>query len=193
MLIGSSGVAMLSLPRISTAIMQRSLHTSAPYASGHSVERWYNPERRAGREVVGTGFAGSQELYSDRIDFWYPAIRFRNEDDTIKAIRKKELGSWKSLSKDEKKQLYRFSFRQTYAEFRAPHGYWKVIAACVLGCVSCTVMFSVFLNLFVYVPLGPVFSNEYRESQLERHLVFTKGLPIKPATQYDYDRKVWIG
>lgn len=44
------------------------------------------------------------------MDYWYPAIRFRNEDDTIKAIRKKELGSWKNLTKDEKKQCKLFEY-----------------------------------------------------------------------------------
>ncbi|RCN29493.1 hypothetical protein ANCCAN_24749 [Ancylostoma caninum] len=41
--------------------------------------------------------------YSDRLDYWYPAIRFRKEDDVIAPIRKKELADWKNLTLEEKK------------------------------------------------------------------------------------------
>lgn len=40
-------------------------------------------------------------------------------------MREKEKGEWKNLTLDEKKQLYRASFRLTYAEMEAPSGRWK--------------------------------------------------------------------
>lgn len=40
-------------------------------------------------------------------------------------MREKEKGDWKKLSIEEKKALYRASFRQTFSEFQAPTGEWK--------------------------------------------------------------------
>lgn len=40
-------------------------------------------------------------------------------------MREKEKGDWKNLTVDEKKQLYRASFRLTFAEINAPSGRYK--------------------------------------------------------------------
>lgn len=40
-------------------------------------------------------------------------------------MREKEKGDWKKLTLHEKKALYRSSFCQTFAEFKAPTGDWK--------------------------------------------------------------------
>lgn len=66
----------------------------------------------------------------------------------IKPIRAKEQGDWKQLSTDEKKLLYRYSFRQTLAEFEAPTGYWKVMLALGLFVASCATLYATFLNHF---------------------------------------------
>lgn len=56
------------------------------------------------------------QTYQDRLDYWYPAIRFRKEDGVISPIRAKEQGDWKSLSLDDKK-LRRFSFLNSSQRF----------------------------------------------------------------------------
>ena len=123
-------------------IWNRTLSKSSVLSSGHHAEQWWGPEINNGREVVGYGSHGEEvciqfysaiksilfwynflKNYSDRIDFWFPAIRFRKNDDAIIPIREKELGDWKNLTNNEKKLLYRYSFRQTLAEFDAPRGY----------------------------------------------------------------------
>lgn len=43
------------------------------------------------------------QAYQDRLDYWYPAIRFRKEDDISKALRIKEKSDWKTLSAEDKK------------------------------------------------------------------------------------------
>lgn len=40
-------------------------------------------------------------------------------------MKEKEKGDWKNLTLDEKKLLYRASFRLTFAEITAPTGRWK--------------------------------------------------------------------
>lgn len=49
------------------------------------------------------------------------------------ALREKEKGDWKKLSIEEKKALYRASFRQTFSEMEAPTGEWKGIIG--LSCI----------------------------------------------------------
>lgn len=50
------------------------------------------------------------QQYSDRPDFPYPAIRFREEDDTIKKLRTKEKNDWNKLTVDEKKARKTIAF-----------------------------------------------------------------------------------
>lgn len=57
-------------------------------------------------------------------------------------LREKEKGDWRQLSLEEKKALYRASFKLTFAEFKAPTGEWKS----VIG----TSMFFVALGLWMF-------------------------------------------
>lgn len=50
----------------------------------------------------------------------------------FQALRQKEKGDWKQLSIEEKKALYRASFRRTFAEFKAPTGEWKSVLGSAL-------------------------------------------------------------
>lgn len=82
------------------------------------------------------------------MDYWYPAIRFREDDDVIRPIREKEKGDWKNLTIEEKKLLYRYSFKQTLAEFEAPSGYWKLIVGILLSVMALATLYATFLNHF---------------------------------------------
>ncbi|KHN88666.1 Cytochrome c oxidase subunit 4 isoform 1, mitochondrial [Toxocara canis] len=179
-------------PRLSMRLLltRRAVQTSARSSSGHHLEHWWGPEKAAGREVVGFGSTGD-EVYQDRLDYWYPSIRFRVDDDKIKPIRAKEKGDWKKLTRDEKKMLYRYSFRQTLAEFEAPSGYWKVITATVCSVIALATFYSLFLHRFVYPEIPPTFQNEYKEAQVERMLVLEKGAFLGPAKYYDYENNRW--
>lgn len=84
----------------------------------------------------------------DRLDYWYPAIRFRKDDNIILAIREKEKGNWNNLTLEEKKLLYRYSFRQTLSEFNTPSCQWKLILAIILGMLSLPFFYSTFLKVF---------------------------------------------
>lgn len=76
------------------------------------------------REVVGFGING-EESYVDTIMAPFPAIRFKEDSAEILKLRQKEKGDWKKLTVAEKKDLYRASFCQTFAEVHAPTGTWK--------------------------------------------------------------------
>ncbi|KJH49923.1 cytochrome c oxidase subunit IV [Dictyocaulus viviparus] len=172
----------LVLPRLTV----RSLKTSAPTLSGHHIEHWWGPEKAAGREYVGFGFNGDY-AYVDRLDYWYPSIRFRKDDDTIRPIRKKELGDWKNLSLEDKKLLYRYSFKQTLAEFEAPSGYWKVVLACVLSVISLATLYATFISVYVFPEIPGTFQDEYKEAELKKTLVLRKGDFLGAPKYYDYE------
>ncbi|KAI1731744.1 cytochrome c oxidase subunit IV domain-containing protein [Ditylenchus destructor] len=176
-------------------LFRRSLQTTLT-ARSSGGDYWEGPEKAAGREVVGHGEMGDPS-YSDRIDYWYPAIRFRKDDDVILPIKEKELGDWKALTFDEKKLLYRYSFQQTLAEYEAPTGYWKPITAGILFVLSLSFFYTAFLKKYVYPPIPPTFENEFREAMTEKELVLWynptlgKGAPATMATKYDYENNRW--
>ncbi|XP_018354046.1 PREDICTED: cytochrome c oxidase subunit 4 isoform 2, mitochondrial-like isoform X2 [Trachymyrmex septentrionalis] len=88
-------------------------------------------EKVGNRDIVGFGYNG-EPTYLDRVDFPYPAVRWQENSPCIMALREKEKGDWKKLSIEEKKLLYRASFRQTFSEMDAPSGEWKGILGMAL-------------------------------------------------------------
>jgi len=129
------------------------------------------------REVVGFG-CNSEPIYIDTTDFPMPAIRFKEVTPDIQALRDKEKGDWKKLTTEEKKQLYRASFRQTFAELEAPSGEWKLIIGWLGIGISLATWIMVWLKKYVYPPLPNSFSPESREAQLQR----ARLLDMQPIT-----------
>lgn len=127
----------------------------------------------------------------------------------FQALREKEKGDWRQLSHEEKRTLYRASFRQTFAEFKAPTGEWKSVIGVSLffvslglwvfyamklwgnseHFVSCSYYY-LFL-LLVYSPLPETFNQENREAQLRRII----DLQINPvqgiSSKWDYEKDDW--
>lgn len=66
----------------------------------------------------------------------------------LQALKEKEKGDWKKLSVEEKKQLYRASFCQTFAEMNAPTGEWKSILGCAIGFLSLSLWIYMGMRLF---------------------------------------------
>lgn len=68
-----------------------------------SSASYYGRAKIGTREIVGYGTTGSYD-YFDRMDFPYPAIRFREVKDDLIPIKEKEKGDWKKLTIEEKKK-----------------------------------------------------------------------------------------
>jgi cytochrome c oxidase subunit 4 len=64
------------------------------------------------------------------------------------ALKEKEKGDWKKLTIEEKKALYRASFRQTFSEIAAPTGEWKGSLGCALILVSCGIWLYMYFKVF---------------------------------------------
>ncbi|XP_017777484.1 PREDICTED: cytochrome c oxidase subunit 4 isoform 1, mitochondrial-like [Nicrophorus vespilloides] len=142
------------------------------------------------REIVGYGMNG-QPHYYDRSDIPLPAIRWKEATADIKCLREKEKGDWRQLSMEEKKALYRASFKLTYSEFKAPTGEWKQIVGASLMLVSVALWFYMAVRVVTRVPLPDSFSEEKQQAQLRRIL----DLHVNPITglssQWDYEKDDW--
>nr|VZH94032.1 unnamed protein product [Spirometra erinaceieuropaei] len=120
------------------------------------------------REVVGYGRNGTLQ-YLDDLHFPYPSIRFRPQTDEIEVLQQKEKGDWRQLSIDEKKNLYRHSFRMTFAEVQAPHPRWKLAIAWATFIMSGAMLYFCFMKCVVLdLPSCSYAQKDYKDALLYR-------------------------
>ncbi|KAI3381505.1 hypothetical protein SNEBB_009918 [Seison nebaliae] len=142
------------------------------------------------REIVGFGING-EPTYFDWACLPCPAIRYKEEDAKLVELRKKEKGDWSNLSIEEKRELYRASFRLTLAEVEAPTGEWKAIVGLVGIFLSLTFWMYYGIRKSVYPPLPHTLSPEYREQTMER-MIRQRVAPLTgPGWQWDYEKGDW--
>ncbi|CAG0883259.1 unnamed protein product [Cyprideis torosa] len=104
------------------------------------------------REIVGFGTNGSP-IYMDRFDSPFPAIKWKETTPELQQLHEKEKGDWNKLSIEEKKELYRWNYCQTFSEFctqGAPE--WKLISGAVMWLLGCVVWLWMWIHIYV---LGP--------------------------------------
>lgn len=141
------------------------------------------------REYVGYGVNGAP-IYCDLVEFPMPAIRFREPDAIICALWEKEKDDWKKLSKEDIKTLYRYSFCQTFAEFRAPTGEWKLHLGVGLWTSAMGLLFAALVNNF-HQDLPETFNEDRRQAQLKRMIALEVN-PIEGlASKWDYEVGEW--
>uniref|UniRef100_A0A8D2LDY9 Cytochrome c oxidase subunit 4 n=1 Tax=Varanus komodoensis TaxID=61221 RepID=A0A8D2LDY9_VARKO len=88
-----------------------------------------------------------------------------------RALKEKEKASWSALSVDEKVELYRIKFKETYAEMNKGSAEWKTI----IGGVC------LFLGL---TGLLYIWQNKYgRYSALERTVLLVRAAPAKSSQE----------
>merc|ERR1712142_594553 len=152
----------------------RAFSATAAQSSGHMELADYAEGREfthptiGDREIVGWGSCG-KEIYFDREDFPYPAIRWKSPNAPgVPELRQKELGDWKKLTMEEKKGLYRASFCQTLVEFRqTDRGVYKQVFGGTLMALALTLWLWFFCKLYVYNALPESFSEEGRLARLK--------------------------
>ncbi|XP_045455956.1 cytochrome c oxidase subunit 4 isoform 1, mitochondrial-like [Melitaea cinxia] len=155
-----------------------------------TIRTVYGFSRIGCRDIVGHGINGSAN-YKDDALFPFPAVRFKENTREVCALREKERGDWRMLCCEEKKALYRASFCQTFAEFKAPTGQWKFIMGWVFIVVSFGFWASMFCHYYVFEPLPSSFSKSSQKAQLRRMLE----LHVNPidgiSSKWDYDNDKW--
>merc|ERR1712227_818874 len=150
-------------------IAHRSLSTSAARAQDAII--FTGPEDKqeiyakiGNRDIVGHGMNG-KPIYIDCLHYPCPAIRFKENTADVMALREKEKGDWKALTIDEKKALYRASFRSTYAEIDAPNGHWKIVVTCGFIAFFSSTCYAVDNKAICFWPRSA--SNIIKESRVE--------------------------
>jgi len=137
------------------------------------------------REVVGFGHNGGL-YYVDRKDFPMPAIRWMEPNNAINSLREKEKGDWKKLTMEEKKALYRASFRQTYAELDAPNGDWKLVVAWIMFILAGGLWMQMGLR-----KISPPMVMEDEKKKLEAMLMLNVDPVEGLSANWDWENKKW--
>uniref|UniRef100_A0A915PIH4 Uncharacterized protein n=1 Tax=Setaria digitata TaxID=48799 RepID=A0A915PIH4_9BILA len=150
-----SRTSVIAQSKSATYIIRHSVILSAK----HHNEYCWQKQRIGQREIVGPSSGGYH--FIDSTDRPYPPLRFRADDDIIKPIREKEKDDWKKLTMEEKKLLYRYSFRRTQAELQG------------------------------YPPQVPTLSDEWKNHAMRKILILEKPFPEGAATLYDYENDRW--
>ena len=89
---------------------------------------------------------------SDHIASFYPPPPSVASLSARQALREKEKGDWKNLTKEEVQELYRFTFCRSFAEMQAPTGEWKMALGGTL--IACSLAIWVYLWMKVYGEFG---------------------------------------
>lgn len=173
-----------------TLLLKPLHHYAAVKLSQRHTTQDYTKRMCGKREYVGFGVNGAP-IYCDLLEFPMPAIRFREPNAEICALREKEQGNWKDLQRAEIKKLYRYSFCQTFAEMKAPSGEWKLhlgvgIWACALG-----ILLTFIIHVAHDMKLPDTFREERRQAQLKRMIALEMN-PIEGlASKWNYDEGKW--
>lgn len=132
------------------------------------------------RDIVGFGCNGLPS-YLDLMAFPFPAIRFEEPSEEIMPLLEKEKGDWHNLTIDERKRLYRYSFRMTAAEMMAPRNDQLPVFTIVFLLFGYCMALVWFTKKYIYGPMPSTFTEEYRQAMLQRMLI-EKNQPINGVT-----------
>lgn len=156
-----------------------------------SAERVRTHPKIGNREIVGYGLKGKPE-YFDLVMFPCPSIRWEADTPQIAALRNKEKADWKQLTVDEKKKLYRASFRQTFEEFTAPTGQWKSAVGWLLISLSGLVLaYDVWRRVcYTFDPPASLKEDKLKK-QLEFHIAARQGPASGLSSKWDYETGTW--
>ncbi|XP_055347983.1 cytochrome c oxidase subunit 4 isoform 1, mitochondrial-like [Paramacrobiotus metropolitanus] len=141
------------------------------------------------REIVGYGWAGVP-TYGDSYIWPYPAVRFREPDGRYRELVNKEKGDWHKLTKEEKKELYRYNYCETFAEFSAPLGYWRSMVGIFFFWISLALWLFI-LQKKIYPPLPDSFSDENRLKMLKYMIDMRVGAIDGIGSKWDYEKGRW--
>ncbi|OAF69289.1 hypothetical protein A3Q56_02920 [Intoshia linei] len=154
-------------------------------------KRDYGYPKLGNRDIVGFGAGGAGE-YFDNIAVPMPGIRFRPNTADFYALRQLELGDWRDLTIDQKKQLYRKNFRYTYAEFQNRQNHrMPFFFGCTLIFMTAGLFYYVSLLNYIKINRPYTLQPEYKEKMVEYWIRQMQGLSHGIASYWDYDKNEW--
>ncbi|XP_042527371.1 cytochrome c oxidase subunit 4 isoform 1, mitochondrial [Dipodomys spectabilis] len=130
--------------------------------------------------------------YVDRRDYPLPDVaHVRQLSASQKALKEKEKAAWTDLSKDEKVELYRIRFNESFAEMNQGTNEWKTVLGMALFFVGFTAIVLIWEKRFVYGPVPHTFDEDWVAMQTKRMLDM-KVSPIQGfASKWDYEKNDW--
>ncbi|XP_030060406.1 cytochrome c oxidase subunit 4 isoform 1, mitochondrial [Microcaecilia unicolor] len=108
-----------------------------------------------------------------------------------KTLKEKEKGSWGTLSKDEKRELYHIKFNETFAKMNRAKQEWKTVVGGILFFVGLTGLVVLWQRIYVFGPVPHTFSDEWVAQQTKRMLDMRVN-PIQGlSSKWDYEKNEW--
>ncbi|XP_050629713.1 cytochrome c oxidase subunit 4 isoform 1, mitochondrial isoform X4 [Macaca thibetana thibetana] len=151
---------------------------------------------RSRRPVAAESVVKSEDFmlpaYVDRRDYPLPDVaHVKHLSASQKALKEKEKASWSSLSMDEKVELYRIKFKESFAEMNRRSNEWKTVVGTAMFFIGLTALVIMWEKLYVYGPLPQTFDKEWVAMQTKRMLDM-KVNPIQGlASKWDYEKNEW--
>uniref|UniRef100_A0A2K5RP51 Cytochrome c oxidase subunit 4 n=1 Tax=Cebus imitator TaxID=2715852 RepID=A0A2K5RP51_CEBIM len=88
--------------------------------------------------------------YVDRRDYPLPDVaHVRHLSASQKALKEKEKASWSSLSMDEKVELYRIQFKESFAEMNRGSNEWKTVVGTAMFFIGFTAILIILEKRYV--------------------------------------------
>uniref|UniRef100_A0A384D2E8 Cytochrome c oxidase subunit 4 n=2 Tax=Ursus maritimus TaxID=29073 RepID=A0A384D2E8_URSMA len=130
--------------------------------------------------------------YVDRRDYPLPDVaHVRDLSASQKALKEKEKAPWSSLSIDEKVELYRMKFNESFAEMNRSTNEWKTVVGTAMFFIGFTALILIWEKHYVYGPVPHTLEEEWVAKQTKRMLDM-KVSPIQGfSAKWDYDKNEW--
>ena len=110
----------------------------------------------------------------------------------LKALKEKEKGSWKNLSKEERMDLYNMYFGMTMAEMSRGDDEWKSAVGLTLVICSFSLLLSWAMQEFCLAPPAPsALDSEVIAATIKQELQFHGGPISGYASMWDYENNRW--
>ncbi|XP_055992977.1 cytochrome c oxidase subunit 4 isoform 1, mitochondrial [Sorex fumeus] len=131
-------------------------------------------------------------IYVDRRDYPLPDVaHVKSLSASQKALKEKEKAAWSSLSTEEKVELYRLKFNETFAEMNQGSNEWKTVVGGALFFIGITALVLIWEKFYVYGPIPHTFEEDWVAMQTKRMLDM-KVAPVQGfSAKWDYDRNKW--
>nr|XP_033796914.1 cytochrome c oxidase subunit 4 isoform 1, mitochondrial [Geotrypetes seraphini] len=108
-----------------------------------------------------------------------------------KALKEKEKGSWGTLSRDEKLELYHIKFNKTYAKMNKGSKEWKTVIGGMFFFIGFTALIVIWQRMFVFGPVPHTFSEEWVAMQTKRMLDMRMNPVQGLSSKWDYEKNEW--